>query len=596
MSERSRSIGKPPASEIGPGLLGGCAAAAALLLLVQGWPYITPFLHNFEIPPTDRGRLPYTILYSACLCAGLSCISFSNSRRLSMIRKVVALVVAAYAFSALAGAAAFAWIDFAARNGDGVFPEPIQHFFAAHPINDPSDIGLWVIWVALTPGALIAGIALAAASHQCEFTSVRSFEVPAILASRHNGGLRRFLVRKRKRREPVPRGFRFDRCRRYGMARASGRGARLPRCLGHAGTAWRERATSHPIIVARGSEHREHFVVGRADVSSRLVLLYLGISQTSAYANHMAELVDARKAFGADILYAFFSKGSTLTTTTTSTDGKLLTSSSAVSGVPWADVNIVQYPGDQQYVVEITRKPSQEKWSVRQYHQPFDKGIATQLIADQYGIPYQSADDATKIYPRIETQLRAADVSLRGAGISLDLTRFAFVMPIVVFATLVLFGHWLKELTRVYHKGAELQWVLVEASDGIVGMVARIWLVAIVVGPWLLGVVLVEAMALTMRTRGMLNTPALEGVFSIYLGVVLIMLTVSTKIRGSDTHRVTQARAQRNPELGDKGVAGAMADIAAACEKKAYVSVFTRRYALKTEYAAKFCKKVESLR
>lgn len=186
-------------------------------------------------------------------------------------------------------------------------------------------------------------------------------------------------------------------------------------------------------------------------------------------------------------------------------------------------------PVTQQYLVEVTRKPSEEKWSVRQYHQPFDKGAATQQIADRYGISYTSTDDATKIYPRIETQLRAVDVSFPGAGISLDLTSFAFVMPVVVFATLVLFGHWLSELTRGYQKDTELQWVLVDARNGLIGMVARMWLVAIAVGPWLLGIVFLEAMALTLRTKGMLNTPALEGVFSAYVCIMVVMLTVSTK-------------------------------------------------------------------
>ena len=143
-----------------------------------------------------------------------------------------------------------------------------------------------------------------------------------------------------------------------------------------------------------------------------------------------------------------------MTTTTTSAAGKLLATSSVVSGVPWADVNIVQYPSDRQYIVEVTRKPSQEKWSVRQYHQPFDKGIATQQIADQYGISYQSTDDAMKIYPRIETQLRAGDVSFPGAGISLDLTGFAFIVPIVVFATLVPLHSDYDSLERASGRGA----------------------------------------------------------------------------------------------------------------------------------------------
>lgn len=162
---------------------------------------------------------------------------------------------------------------------------------------------------------------------------------------------------------------------------------------------------------------------------------------------------------------------------------------------------------------------------MRQYHQPFDKGTATRQVADRYGIPYDGGDDATKFYPRIEAQLRVADVTFPGAGISLDLTRFAFVVPMVVFANLVLFGHWLKGFTRGYHAGAEFQWVLVDTQQGIVGLVAQLWFIAIVTGPWVLGIVFVEAAALT---KGTLNTLALDGAFSLYVGIVLIMLPIST--------------------------------------------------------------------
>jgi hypothetical protein len=61
-----------------------------------------------------------------------------------------------------------------------------------------------------------------------------------------------------------------------------------------------------------------------------LVLLYLGISQTSAYVKRMVELVEAREAFASDVLYAFFSKGGALTSTSSSSDGKPLESSSPI--------------------------------------------------------------------------------------------------------------------------------------------------------------------------------------------------------------------------------------------------------------------------
>jgi hypothetical protein len=519
-----------------------------LLLLVQGWPYITPFLHNFEVPPMEWGRMRYTIPYSACLWAGLSCTSFGDGGSFATIRKIIVLVVAAYAFSALAGAAFLAWIDFAAREVNG--PGSLQHFFAAFPaINDPSDIGLWVIWLLLTPGALIAGIVLTAASHPWNsHPLVRLESLPFVLLVA-TAGCAAFL---------------------FGSGNAERLSSAVPGLVDAADLAWpvlpivalgslaawvtlEWRGASAPSRPPSGSREPANIenILSSASRTSLLVvvLLYLGISQTSVYANRTAELVDARKAFASDILYAFFSKGGTLNGRS-SINGKLLENSSlGISGVPWADVRIVQYPGYQQYVVEVTRKPSEEKWSVRQYNH--GDGTATRQIADEYGVSYESTDDATKIYPRIETQLRAADVSFPGAGISLDLTSFAFVIPVVVFATLVLFGHWLSELTRssilrghfAYyglpsnmrsrvsfdHKGTELQWVLVDQRNGMVGMVTRLWLIAIAVGPWLLGVVFVEAMALTLRTKGMLNTPALEGAFSIYVGIIVVVLTVSTK-------------------------------------------------------------------
>ena len=432
MNWHRRSIPKPIAKEIGPDLLGSCAAAAALLLLVQGWPYITPFLHNFEIPPMEWSRLPYTILYSACLWAGLSCISFGG--RLATTRKVIVLVVAAYALSALAGAVAFAWIDFAARNVNAALPGPLEHFFDAHQIVHPSGIGLWA---ALTPGALMAGIALAAASHPWNPRQLLDLESLPFLLQVATAGCAAFLLGS-GRAESL-----YFAVSDLIDAADIGWSVLPVVALGSLGAwltlKWRRGASApsrHPSPPRESADIENVLSSAKRTSVLVLVLLYLGISQTSVYANRMAQLVDARKAFASDILYSFFNKGGTLTTTTSSADGKLLASSSVVSGVPWADVNIVQYPGDRRYVVEVTRKPSQEKWSVRQYHQPFDKGIETQQIADQYGVRYQRTDDATKIYPRIDTQLRVADVSFPGAGISLDLTSFVFVIPVILFETL----------------------------------------------------------------------------------------------------------------------------------------------------------------
>jgi hypothetical protein len=532
----NRFTNRPTTNVVRPALLG---AAVAFLVLAQSWPVITSLLYRLEMPIMEWGRLPYTIFYSGCIWLGLGCIALGDVERFNTVRKVIAVAVTAYVFSALAAATAFAWLDFAGRNMELRVPGPIENFFQLFSPFDSSSVGLRAVlnlWAVLTPGALIAGITLVAGLYRWNSIQPIRIESLPFLLLVATAGCAAFLLGSASAErlsytisgeiDPADIGWTV-----------------LPVvALGSLGAwatlEWRRASTPpHPSSSTEAVNIEKTLSSASRTSILVLVLLYLGISHTSAYAKRMAELVEARKAFASDVLYAFFRKdethfskgGSSFRTDRTLTSTTLSAESSGLFlGVPWADVKVIQYPGDSQYVVEVTRKLPQEKWSVRQYHQPFDKGTETRQVADRYGITHDSTDDAMKLYPRIETQLRAADVSFPGSGISLDLTSFAFVVPVVVFATLVLFGHWLKELTRGYHAGAEIQWVLVAAKDGIVGLVARLWLIAIITGPWVLSIVFVEAVALTLRTKGTLNTLLLEGVSSLYVGMVLILLIIST--------------------------------------------------------------------
>jgi hypothetical protein len=501
-------------------LLWGCAIPAILLLFAEAFPFISEPLLDFTIPPLDWSRLPYAVFFSFCICLGLSCPHLGGSASYPTARKLIALITAAYSLSALAAATALAWIDFAGRDINSDLPSTFQKFFDRHSPLSPLSIGFWI---PITLGALVALIGLIGAGYRRDLRNPLSLELLILLAT---AGCAAFLL---------------------GSTSAEGISYAISGEIDPADIGWPvlpvialgslsawvttkfiTQSQPSPRMTPAGESVNIENALSSASRTSvlLLILLYLGISQTSTYTSRTAELVEARKGFASDALYIFFKGGETLDATR-QPDGTLLESNGVLTNVPWAEVTIVQYPKDDRYVVEVTRRLTKEKWSVRQYHQSFDTGNATQQVADRYGIPYEAADNGIRIYPRIEAQLRATEVTFPGTGISLGLTSFALLVPVVIFATLVLFGHWVRTAVMYYNHSAS-EWILIDADEGLVGLVARGWLAAIAVGPWLLAFFFVQAVALTLRSKGTLNTLPLEGIASVYVALIMIILLMST--------------------------------------------------------------------
>jgi hypothetical protein len=500
------------------------AIAAILLLLVEACAFVSKPLFDFEIPTMEWSRLPSAVFFSFSICIGLSCTHLGGPGFFPNARKLIALITAAYSIAALAAATAFAWLDFAGRDVTSNLPMALQDFLKEHSPLDPFGIGFWA---PITLGALVALIGLMGAGYRRDPLQPFGVEFPILLVLLATAGCAAFVLGSASAErlsyalsgeiDPADIGWPV-----------------LPVTALGSLSAWiitrfMTRNQTPPRTTLAGETVNIEKALPAASKTSVLVLilLYLGISQTATYANRMAELVEAREGFAADALYVFFKEGGTLNATRQSPDGKPLESTGVLTRVPWADVMIVQYPGDERYIVQVTRKPTREKWSVGQYHQSFDTGKATQQVADRYGIRYEAADDGIRIYPRIEAQLRATEVTFPGTGVSLGLTSFAFLVPVVIFATLILFGHWVRAAI-MYYDNSSVQWILIDADKGLVGLVARGWLAAIAVGPWLLSILFVQAVALTLRSKGTLNTLPLEGIASVYVALIMTMLLTST--------------------------------------------------------------------
>jgi hypothetical protein len=352
-------------------LLWGYSVAAITLLLVEASAFVSDPIFTLTIPTMVWSRLPFAILFSLVICVGLSCPNLGIPRISSTVGNLIAVVIAAYSISALAGAALFGWADFVGRDSTLHLPKSFLDFLSRHSPFTPLGIGFWV---AITPGALLALIGLLCAGYRRglrrpfgpEFlilpillasVACAAFVIGAACAERLSYTIT--LI------DPADVGWPV-----------------LPVIALGSLSAWvavkvtsHNRPRSSAIVNSEGGSLDKVISSASRAAVLILILLYLGISQTASYASRMAELVEARQALASDVLYGFFKDGRALNMTTNSSDGKLLRNWDILTTVPWADVTISQYPGDGKYIVEVERKMTREKWSARQYHQSFDTAM-----------------------------------------------------------------------------------------------------------------------------------------------------------------------------------------------------------------------------
>lgn len=500
-------------------LLTGYAIAVVTLLLAEACQFITEST-AFRTPLPRPDRLPYAIVFTVVIAVGLLADTARWPKRVPLAGPLLACLTAAYVLALLVVTAIAAWTDFTAT--DPAFGlngwTRLQAFFEKHP---PFDLGIG-FWVFVSPVALLT--------------------FPAVLC---------FM------------GFRLDRKditeRLAGLILSIGVASaafllgsmmtetRFPRDLIDVGdlvfaatpvivlgalTAWvAVKFSARPLRRAYPAQADAAKSISSASQISvlTLVLLYLGISQTSGYANRTADLIELRHAFASDILHDFVASGADLAAFTLDANGKPAESWNLVPDVPWGDVKIVKFASEpiaHRFNVQTTESITGESWNIDEYGQTFG-GTRTQQIADRQGVRYEASDGAIKLYPRIETQLRAKEVAFPGAGISFELASFTLVVPFVVFASLVLLAYRANTAVANYSAVRD-PWLLLDADRGLPGFLAWLWIGALALGPWVLGVLMVQAVGLTLRAKGPLNSLLLEGVATAYVALVLAILVAAT--------------------------------------------------------------------
>jgi hypothetical protein len=503
--------------------LAGFGLTAIFLLILESCVDLTgPVLHS-HAPSFESTLVLPAVLFSAIIGLGLSLGNIRRPRSLSLLGRVAALLTAAFAMSALVMVMLLSWLDFAARGEGDRMPqllgsETFQAFISTHPPDTPFGIGFWATLTPFATAALICCLLLLRTWAKPEFDLTQHLSLLLLAVAAPCGA---FLFGSMLAEERVPQGF------------IGGSEIAFPMLpvvvLGALGgfVASRLRPTPQSHKQPKSTDRKAD--IGKALTSASqlsvlaLILLYLSVSQISSYASRVRELIQLREAFASDVLQQY-----------APTDDAL----DNVPSVAWANnITISQYSGsdlfgelkdrhDHPYKVAVEESLSREKWSARVWRSKY-KINRTLLIADREGVSYLATDSPISIYPKIEAQLRAQSVALPDVGFSLDLSSFTIVAPFVIFAVLVL----LSERARVVidnFSPPDDPWVLLDGRTGLQGVLARLWLAAIAIGPWVLAVTVVEVLALLLRSKGDFETYALDGIASVYVGLILALLMVST--------------------------------------------------------------------
>jgi hypothetical protein len=531
----------------------GYAVACGLLLLAEACASIAEPMVRFSAPRVEIGVLPVAILFSAVIAVGLSCGRLRWPKRFPAAGPIIACVTAAYSLGVLAMAAFGAWIDFdeccETAIGDW-FPRFITSFFGKHDITGPFALGFWAF---ITPPALVALACIVWLLRGHLLDQIRLTEGLALTVVSAGAGCFAFVMGSMM---AVLRTSSGDMSLGPIVFRV------VPVVLLGALTAWAAirfftpALPKNPPAQTGGAIDIEKVLSSASQTSIvTLVLLYICVSQTSGYASRLAELVEARKAFASDVLYRHFQGGRTLDVLEHNAKGEMLTRWASVDSVPWGSVRLYQYAADTIFFwVEVSERLSKERWSARVFRSDTDQGRRLQEVADRHGVRYEESEGPIKIYPRIDAALRSKEVALPGTGFSLDLTSFTLLAPFIVFAALVLLGYRAKTAVT-YFSAPRDPWILLDADKGLVGLLAWLWLGAIAFGPWLLSILVVQAIALTLRARGS-HSLGIDALATAYVVIVLVVLIASTAsaVKGLIALRSLAKRSRGMPgEPGRRG-------------------------------------------
>jgi len=287
----------------------------------------------------------------------------------------------------------------------------------------------------------------------------------------------------------------------------------------------------NPWGVPRASPGGPYIASARSMTSLLLVILYFGFTQATSHGDRLTTLIDARNAFARDVVLDLAGKagfGDWAANHEGGGDG-LDRDEEALrwlkehlpnnaSFVEWAETvsalaDRVRMPGIFDggpsgivFGVSVVEHLEKRRWSTRLVASPNELSTGqpdnTRRVAIRVGLEIREDDDYATLFPRLENELIGKEVALPASGFTFRVGDVVWVASGLALVLLVLIRDRLRKALADPALGAGEPWLILDASGGVSGILANLWLTALAVAPLFVGVHAMRMAALTIRAEG----------------------------------------------------------------------------------------------
>jgi hypothetical protein len=283
-----------------------------------------------------------------------------------------------------------------------------------------------------------------------------------------------------------------------------------------------------------------------------LLIAYFGITQAVSHTADLEQIAQARDAFAKDLVRRLLTSddyfrnwrqgpGSAASTYQMYDWLAEHMPKKASVNIAWAEgitISVVRMSGtmfgehNRFFEVAVQEGKDSRPWVIRTYldlalpseMQPSNLAIAG--VAFRNGIKPERNEDYAQLYFRTETDLLRKQVALPNSGLSFPIGQLVWVCFLAAVVMLVILDDRIRNILRDPKLGYGKPWLILDAEQGLGKLISNLWIVLILLGPWLLGVTLVRMTSLGIRANGAVSYLTNDIITYLSLFVLLALSTI----------------------------------------------------------------------
>jgi len=315
---------------------------------------------------------------------------------------------------------------------------------------------------------------------------------------------------------------------------------------------------------------------GRTLATLLFVVLYFGFTQSNSYATHLEQTMEARQAFGQELVLRQFVPCSDFQKWRPAKPNAEPQATAILQwlqaggyhcelpSIPWTNEIRLTPIGtggasifsrrdtEVLFRLEVSEYTQSRRWIARvtAYESNFSDALPAESpmvkVARRTGFKIEKDEDAFTLFSRFENDLLAKEVALPGSGFSFPVGRVVWVCFLVSFGMLILLRDRIQMVFEDPKLGRGEPWLILDARSWASSRLAETWMIGIFVGPWLLALATLRMTALYFYAQGRVASSFLN--VAMFTGILAVAIAAGwTSLRIiSDLLRLR--RLQRHPE------------------------------------------------